>query len=120
MQVTGIEGSSFHRERGEQRRKGTSKYSHHGMLHVTATDLILFNYIGDQQFSTVKMMINENSKEELDTLFSHEQGSAMVGPVIPKHMFQPFMMVCRSVCTAVDPSLQPYFQSSPVFQWLLP
>ena len=90
------------------------------MLHITATDLILLDYTGDQQFPTVKMMINENSQEELDVLFSHEQGSAMVGPVVLKLMFQPFMMACRLDCTAVDPSLQPYFQSSPVFQWLQP
>ena len=78
MQVIGIEGSSFHRERGEQRRKGTSKYSHDPGVYV---DLNLNNNIGDQKFPTVKMMINENSREELDTLFSHDKGSAMVGPL---------------------------------------
>ena len=72
MQVTGIEGSSFHRERGEQRRKGTTSFFH-------VPSLARVTSIGDQHFPTVKMMINENSKEDLDELLGSDESSAMVG-----------------------------------------
>lgn len=42
-------------------------------------DAVKLHLIGDQHFPTVKMTINENSKEDLDTLLGFDEASALVG-----------------------------------------
>ena len=64
------------------------------------------------------MMIDENSKDDLDTLVDHDLGSAMVGLVLVADLT--IMVVPRLVCTVVDLSPQPYSLSSPLFRWHLP